>query len=243
MRQMEGFLESVTQEIGVLATFLDRVEGLRVVLKDRDFRYLYVSEGWVESTGLHDVLGKTVFDVFPVWRAEKYHREETAVMEERRVIDTFEELVMVEGGREQVWRSLKGPRWRDGKVIGMVIIGLLVDPEMVKRRLLDTRPEAVDWVERHAGDELTVAEIATQLGMSRRTLERYFQKKTGMSPQGYRTQCRIARARDLLRHSQRSLAEVAGECGFHDQSHFTRTFRQETDLTPGAWRKRYRETG
>jgi len=172
-------LAPLRQELGVLGSFLDLVEGLRVVLKDREHRYVYVSEGWLESTGLEEVIGKTVFDVFPAWRAERYHREESLVMEEERVIDTFEELVMVEGGRDGVWRSLKGPRWRDGEVIGMVIIGFLIEPEMVRRRSVDTRPEAIDWIERQLGENLTMAEVSERLGMSRRTLERYFQSKTG----------------------------------------------------------------
>ena len=120
----------------------------------------------------------------------------------------------------------------------MVIIGFLIEPEMVRRRSVDTRPEAIDWIERQLGENLTMAEVSERLGMSRRTLERYFQSKTGMSPSEYRKKCRIARARKLLRHSQHSLAEIAGECGFCDQSHFTRIFREEMEMSPGAWRRR-----
>lgn len=235
---MDLELRTLQEELGALGPFLDLVDGLRVVLKDLSHRYVYVSEGWLESTGLEDVIGKTVFDVFPAWRAERYYQEESQVMEEHRVIDTFEELVLDDGGQGQVWRSLKGPRWRDGQVIGMVIIGFLIDPKMVRKRLLDTKPEAIDWVERQLRENLTMAEVAEHLGMSRRTLERYFQRKTGMSPGEYRKQCRIARARKLLQYSSRSLAEIAGECGFCDQSHFTRIFREEMKESPGAWRRR-----
>ncbi|MGJ8723489.1 MAG: helix-turn-helix domain-containing protein [Roseibacillus sp.] len=219
-----------------MSAFLDGVEGLRLVLKDLEYRYQYVSEGWEESTGLREVLGKTVFDVFPLWRAQKYHREEVEVIESEKIVDTFEEIVMVEGGREQLWRSLKGPRRRNGKVVGMVIIGLLVDPNLLRGRLVDERPEAVDWLERHAMEEMTMLEVSEKLGMSQRTLEREFQRKTGMSPASYRLKCRVARGRDLLRYSSKSLAEIASECGFHDQSHFSRVFSSEEGLTPGRWR-------
>lgn len=224
-------------EVGVLAAFLDGVEGLRLVLKDLDYRYVYVSEGWSESTGLRDVVGKTVFDVFPVWRAEKYHREEVGVMETGDIVDTFEEITMVEGGREQVWRSLKGPRRKGGEIVGTVILGMLVDPKMLRDRLVDERPEAVDWMERHAVEELTMSDISEKLGMSRKTLEREFQRKTGMSPARYRMKCRLGRARDLLRYSRKTLAEIAAECGFHDQSHFSRVFLKEAGKSPGSWRR------
>lgn len=225
------------EEIGVLAGFLDGVEGLRLVLKDLDYRYVYVSEGWSESTGLREVEGKTVYDVFPLWRAEKYHREEVGVIESGQVVDTFEEITMVEGGREQVWRSLKGPRRREGKIVGMVILGMLVDPKMLRDRLVDEKPEAVDWMERHATDEMTMAEVSGKLGMSRKSLEREFQRKTGMSPARYRMKCRVARGRDLLRYSSKTLAEIAAECGFHDQSHFSRVFSKEEQVSPGLWRE------
>lgn len=223
-------------EIGVLAAFLDGVEGLRLVLKDLDYRYVYVSEGWSASTGLRDVVGKTVFDVFPVWRAEKYHREEVGVMETGEIVDTFEEITMVEGGREQVWRSLKGPRRKGGQIVGTVILGMLVDPKMLRDRLVDDRPEAVDWMERHATEEMTMADVSEKLGMSRKSLEREFQKKTGMSPARYRMKCRVGRGRDLLRYSSKTLAAIAAECGFHDQSHFSRVFQKEEETSPGAWR-------
>lgn len=236
-------LESVRDELGALGSFLDGVEGLRCVLKDERYRYEYVSEGWLKSVGLEDVVGKTVFDVFPVWRAERYHREERRVVEKGEVIDTFEELMMVDGGRREVWRSLKGPRMRDGQVVGMVIFGMLVDPEMVRQRMLDERPEAVQFLERHLEENWTIEEVAERMGMSRRSLERYFQKETGMGPGRYRNLCRVARARDLLEFSAKSLAEIAGDCGFCDQSHLSRAFADVHGLAPGIWRKDLRERG
>ena len=233
----EMVAEELREQIGVLAGFLDEVEGLRLVLKDLEYRYVYVSEGWSESTGLRDVVGKTVFDVFPLWRAQKYHREEVGVIETGEIVDTFEEITMVEGGREQVWRSLKGPRREGGEIVGMVILGMLVDPKMLRDRLVDERPEAVDWMERHAMEELTMADVSEKLGMSRKSLEREFQKKTGMSPARYRAKCRVARGRDLLRYSSKTLAEIAAECGFHDQSHFSHVFQKEEGNSPGAWRQ------
>lgn len=229
-------------ELGLLGVVLGNADNLRLVIKDRTHRYVHVNVGWLESVSLEaeaDVLGKTVFDVFPLWRAKRYHDEEVRVMARREVIDTCEELNLVEGGNTQLWRSLKAPRFDPrGEVCGMVIVGMLIDPEMLRERLTDNRPTAVEWMERHACEANTIENLSKEMNCSRRSLERFFQENTGMSPAKYRLQCRLARAKELLRLSGKSVVEISADCGFGDQSHFTKVFKDEVGITPSAWRKR-----
>lgn len=238
---------NLLKEFGSLGIVLGEAENLRLVVKDRAHRYLYVNSGWLESVGLDEeaeVLGKTVFDIFPLWRAKRYHEEEVRVMEGRETIDTCEELNLFEGGRRQLWRSLKAPRYdSEGVICGMVIVGMLIDPEMLRERLTDNRPSAVEWMERHACEGKTIEKLMAEMNCSRRSLERFFQDNTGMSPARYRLQCRLARAKDLLKFSGKPVVEVAGECGFGDQSHFTKVFKEEIGQTPAAWRKREQSGG
>ena len=76
------------------------------------------------------------------------------------------------------------------------------------------------------------------MNCSRRSLERSFQDDTGMSPARYRLLCRVARAKELLKFSSKPVVQVAGECGFGDQSHFTKVFKEEVGSTPAVWRKK-----
>lgn len=241
-RKMDADL---VRELGLLGGVLGSGDNLRLVVKDREHRYLYVNLGWLESVGLEvdaEVLGKTVFDIFPVWRANRYHQEEVRVMEGGETIDTCEELKIVEGGRQQLWRSLKAPRYdEEKKICGMVIVGMLIDPEMLRARLPDNRPSAVEWMEQHACEPNTIENLGREMNCSRRSLERFFQENTGMSPARYRLQCRMVRAKELLKMSRKSVAQIASECGFADQSHLTKAFKVEVGFTPGAWRKRERE--
>jgi AraC family transcriptional regulator len=48
---------------------------------------------------------------------------------------------------------------------------------------------------------------------------------------------RVERAKAMLAETKMSLAEIAGECGFADQSHFTRVFKKQAGVTPGAFRR------
>jgi AraC-like DNA-binding protein len=50
-------------------------------------------------------------------------------------------------------------------------------------------------------------------------------------------QQRIALAKALLREDVLALSQVALECGFSDQSHFTRSFSAMVGVSPGVWRR------
>lgn len=82
--------------------------------------------------------------------------------------------------------------------------------------------------------KVTLEAVADAVGLSPYHFLRVFRKATGLSPHVFRTQRRLDRAADLLREG-RSIAEVALETGFADQSHFTRTFRRYIGATPGQF--------
>jgi AraC-like DNA-binding protein len=49
--------------------------------------------------------------------------------------------------------------------------------------------------------------------------------------------CRIDKSIDLLADKEKTIAKIALDCGFNDQSHFTRSFREVMTTTPAKWRK------
>lgn len=65
---------------------------------------------------------------------------------------------------------------------------------------------------------------------------RAFRHRYGCSPGEYLRRCRLERATGLLRDMRLSLAEIAMQCGFVDQSHFNHGFRQAYRVSPGEFR-------
>ena len=63
-----------------------------------------------------------------------------------------------------------------------------------------------------------------------------FQASFGLPPHRYVLARRLARARQLLRHSSLALGDVALSCGFASASHFSNRFRQALGATPGQYR-------
>lgn len=95
----------------------------------------------------------------------------------------------------------------------------------------------LDLIEDSLGSDISLAELAQACNVSSRHLTRLFMRFMGQPPHRYLLSRRIARAKLLLEHDSLSLSEVAQNCGFADQSHFTRTFTGMTGLSPGAFRR------
>jgi transcriptional regulator GlxA family with amidase domain len=81
--------------------------------------------------------------------------------------------------------------------------------------------------------------LAKMCGLSLRAFERHFQATYRTSPHDYVRQMRVRMSCDALVHSLKTLAEVAFEFGFSDQSHFTREFRRIMGETPKEYRARF----
>jgi AraC-like DNA-binding protein len=85
-------------------------------------------------------------------------------------------------------------------------------------------------------NDLTVSDLASVAGLSRAHLTRAFSAAFHMPPHVYLNAVRITQAQKLIRHGM-PLTRVALECGFADQSHFTRRFKGSVGATPSAWRR------
>ncbi|MDB5319612.1 MAG: AraC family transcriptional regulator [Phycisphaerales bacterium] len=105
------------------------------------------------------------------------------------------------------------------------------DPEM--SRLIP----AVKFMHDEFGRSPTLDEIAAKAHLSPFHFHRRFTDLLGQTPKHFLLACQIHRAKQLLVERKKELAEIAKECGFAHQSHFTSRFKQATGLTPTRWRR------
>jgi AraC-like DNA-binding protein len=85
--------------------------------------------------------------------------------------------------------------------------------------------------------QLTLAQLAEDVGLSRYQLIRGFAHEIGLTPHAYILQQRMALARQLILR-RRDLAEIAQATGFYDQSHLTRYFVRQFGVTPHRYGSR-----
>jgi transcriptional regulator GlxA family with amidase domain len=86
-------------------------------------------------------------------------------------------------------------------------------------------------------ENISRCDVADAVGLSEWHFSRVFHEAVGESYSKTLQRCRVDRASELLIRSDRPLAEIALECGFADQSHFTKVFRRNTGRTPGQVRQ------
>jgi AraC family transcriptional regulator len=86
-------------------------------------------------------------------------------------------------------------------------------------------------------EALTLEEIAASVGVHAVHLSREFRRYFSCTVGDYLRRTRVENACRLLSSPEPSLADVAFDCGFSDQSHLTRIFRRYLGVTPGQYRE------
>jgi len=99
---------------------------------------------------------------------------------------------------------------------------------------------AVALVQANTEDPLSPGEIADELGISIRQIERLFQRHLGTSPKRFIMEARLTRARNLLVQTDQSITEVAVACGFRTPSTFSKVYRAHFGVAPIAQRSTLR---
>jgi AraC-like DNA-binding protein len=99
---------------------------------------------------------------------------------------------------------------------------------------------AVRIIEAHLADPLTIAGLATSVGMTRRRFATAFRLVIGMTPYRYILTRRLDAAADRLRRGPGNVLEIALDAGFGDLSEFTRRFHARYGAPPGTYRLLHR---
>jgi AraC-like DNA-binding protein len=116
------------------------------------------------------------------------------------------------------------------------------------RRLAESAPPSpgVEWSWqrlRLSGGRASIGSLASELGWSHRRLIARFREAIGLAPKTAARVLRFDRAVHALRTSPSGLAEIALECGYFDQAHLNRDFRELAGTTPTAFAGSQRESG
>ena len=94
-----------------------------------------------------------------------------------------------------------------------------------------------EYIDAHITDRLFVAELATLVRQSEAHFIRAFKRTFGEPPHAFVIRRRLEFAVDYMVQTEAPLATIALQCGFADQAHLCRVFRQATGLSPALWRR------
>ncbi|MBD2104299.1 AraC family transcriptional regulator [Leptolyngbya sp. FACHB-261] len=96
--------------------------------------------------------------------------------------------------------------------------------------------QVTDYINDSLDQDISLADLAQLSGMSQSHFSQLFRQSMGISPHQYLLQQRIERAKQLLKQTDQSVADIALACGFNSHSHLSKQFRQFTGITPKAYR-------
>ena len=97
------------------------------------------------------------------------------------------------------------------------------------------RRRVLELMDARADSQLSIDELAREAGLSPAHFARAFKQSVGRAPHQHLVSLRLERARRLLEAPDAGLSDVAQRVGFADQAHFTRFFKRQFGVTPGAF--------
>lgn len=221
--------------------FVQLVEGIPQVLgclKGADGRYRWANIGFAERLGRRPeaLVGCTVTDLFPTGFARSYAEQDDAVLATGRPLQRHVELIVRSDGGIG-WFVTSKSQVPDAQGRPWGVAALSVD----LRAHFDSGhaglAAAIDRVRSDVGHRWRVAELAEIAGLSPKQFERMARRTLGLGPQRLVQRLRIEHAVQAITSTGRPLGDIAAECGFYDQSSFTKQFRAVLGVTPGAYRR------
>ena len=241
--------EIVAQAGSTLLALLNFVEGVQCWVKDRNGVYCWVNRAFLLNYSMdarpEAVVGKTDYDLSPRHLADQFRLDDSQVIEGESILNRLELVGRFDHISNWCLTTKLPVRIGDGTITGTAGI---TRPANAEELTAPSHPDlglsrALAFVREHHSAPISNQSLAAISGRSVRALERLFVRELRLTPQQYLRRIRVRLACHDLIFSQWSLSEVALRHGFCDQSHFTREFRLETQMTPRAYRLRYRDTG
>ncbi|SEA95106.1 AraC-type DNA-binding protein [Pseudobutyrivibrio sp. ACV-2] len=95
-------------------------------------------------------------------------------------------------------------------------------------------------INQHYMHDVSIREIAEELNITESYMISQFKKETGMTPAIYLRQVRLKQAAHLLISTNDEIQKISGSVGIPDANYFVKLFKAEFEMTPGAYRKRYK---
>lgn len=209
-------------------------------LKDTSGRYLLVNQAFAERVSkgsIAEIIGRTASDLFAPELALSYAAQDAAVVASGHPVRRQLELITRRDGTLG-WFVTNKSLILDSQNQPLAIAAASVDEETPADRAgMKGLEVALATAHAHFREQLTASDLANAAGMSTPMLERRMRRLIGLAPSRLIVRVRVEEAMYRVVQSNRSLADIAVECGFSDQAAMSRQIKQFLGVSPKALRK------
>jgi AraC-like DNA-binding protein len=183
-----------------------------------------------------DVVDCRAVDLFPSELARSYEAQDQAVLATGRPVTNQLELISRHDGSLGWFLTSKSPVFGPEGIAAVMVVSIDLNAASTNGDALGNLAAVVDRVRAEPEKSWRVSELATLSGLGIRQLERRMQRVLGVGAKQFLQMTRVDLAARLLTTSSMALGVVADQCGYYDQSQFSREFRLQTGMTPGKYR-------
>lgn len=227
-----------------LCRLFDHLPGVQFWIKDRQGRYATMNRACLldyRFTDVSEARGKKDADLSPAHIASQFALDDSRVLD-GEVIENRLELV----GRfdhTAAWSlTTKVPLVdQRGRIVGTAGIARPLDSkEQISAQHTDAAiARVIEAFRQRLAEPMDNPAMAKIANLSARAFERRFKESFHLTPQHYFRRLRVRLACQPLVYSTQSVAEIASQHGFCDQSHFGREFRREIGMSPREYREHF----
>lgn len=213
-------------------------------VKDRTGRWVTCNNASLKLLRMvsqEEVVGAREEDFFPKKVADAIRKDDLAILETGSRITDRVELIVDEHG-QLVWaKTSKIPVFNQVETVcGLLGMTSIIDQSAALPRQLERFRRVIRHVEERHDEPLKIPDLAKLAGLSESHFRRSFKEHLGISPQEFLLRQRLRTGARMLTDTDLSIASVALECGFGDQSYFNRQFSRFFGESPRKYRLRWR---
>lgn len=248
-QQMDDARAAATQaflaRLGAAALPVDRlfdgVPDMVFFVKDADGRYVMANDTLAARCGLadrRDALGRCASELFPPPLGEAFADQDRRILAQGAAIHDHLEMHLYPGGRRGWCLTQKqAVRAPDGRIIGVCGISRDLHVPDGGDAGLQGVSAAVERIRKHFDEPLRLPDLAALAGMSVYQLDRRIRALFRISAGQFLVKTRIDAACRMLVGGTEPVVRIALDCGYSDQSAFSRQFKQTTGMSPLAYRR------
>lgn len=239
----DGFFKRIGQNVDFFKEVLDLASDLCINMKDANGRIMALNRKNCEVCNVADewdAIGLRSTDLFSPVYANTYMALDNEALQSGVPVRDRVTCWPADRSNCMMISNLYPLKDNRGRIVGTLHAYRLsrdvAHPDAIGYRKMRA---AFDYIQAHYAETVKIDQLAQEAGMSISSFKREFKRVFEISPGEYLQTIRLNAVRTMLETTDASLATIAAETGFFDQSHLTRIFKKHRGMSPGQYRLKH----